>query len=70
VFTSSSVTNACHVFQYVPPGTSSSTTGAGCALPVWSNVSSSNASSRVPKPPGSSTNASDSFTNSSLRVKK
>ena len=62
--------NAFQVCQYVPPGTSSSTIGAGWALPVWTSVSSSNASSSVPKPPGSSTNPSDSFTNVSLRVKK
>ena len=59
-----------HSCQYVPPGTSRSTIGPGCALPVCSSVSSSNASSSVPKPPGSSTNPSDSLMNASFRVKK
>ena len=46
------------------------TTGAGSAFPVWSRVSSSKPSSRVPKPPGMTTYASDSFMSMSLRVKK
>src|SRR3989304_1229630 len=39
-------------------------------LPVCISVSSSNASSSVPKPPGKSANASDSLRNVTLRVKK
>ena len=39
-------------------------------LPVCISVSSSNASSSVPNPPGSSAKASDSFRNVTLRVKK
>src|SRR5579884_856748 len=44
--------------------------GAGSALPVWSRVNSSKASSRVPKPPGRTMKPSDSFISMSLRVKK
>ncbi len=44
--------------------------GTGSALPVCCRVSSSNISSRVPKPPGMQTNPRDSFTSMSLRVKK
>ena len=49
---------------------SSSTTGVGTALPVWSRVSSSKVSSWVPKPPGRHTKADDSLMSISLRVKK
>ena len=39
-------------------------------MPVCTSVSTSKPSSWVPKPPGNRATASDSFTNSSLRVKK
>ena len=41
-----------HPCQYVPPGVSIITTGAGSALPVCNSVSSSKDSSWVPNPPG------------------
>ena len=44
--------------------------GAGVALPVCCNVSSSKVSSWVPKPPGRHTKPLDSFMSISLRVKK
>ncbi len=44
--------------------------GTGSPLPVCVRVSSSNVSSSVPNPPGRHTNARDSFTSISLRVKK
>ena len=47
-----------------------STIGAGSALPVCKRVNSSKHSSRVPKPPGRTAKAADSFINMSLRVKK
>ena len=50
-------TNSSQPASRCRPGTSSRTIGAGGALPVCTSVSSSNASSIVPKPPGSSTNA-------------
>ena len=56
--------------QYGSPGVSRKTIGTGSPLPVWVRVSSSNVSSRVPKPPGRQTNARLSFTSISLRVKK
>ncbi|MNP41493.1 hypothetical protein D3C76_1351990 [compost metagenome] len=56
--------------QKLPPGESSSTTGTSGLLPVWIRVSTSSASSRVPKPPGHSTRASASLTKNSLRMKK
>src|SRR4029450_12273969 len=68
--TSSSRTKASQPFQYVWPGTSSSTSGAGVALPVCMSVSSSSVSSRVPNPPGSDTKPLDSFLSMSLRVEK
>ncbi len=49
---------------------SSSTIGPDWAFPVCTRVSSSKASSNVPNPPGRRTNASASFTNVTLRVKK
>ena len=39
-------------------------------MPVWISVSASKASSWVPKPPGKSAMAWDSFTKTTLRVKK
>jgi hypothetical protein len=52
------------------PGASISTIGWRVLLPVWVSVRSSYASSWVPNPPGKKTKASDSFTNTNLRVKK
>ena len=46
------------------------TMGNRWLLPVCTSVSTSKPSSCVPKPPGNRATASDSFTNSSLRVKK
>ena len=48
----SSVRKRSQVCQYVPPGVSTITTGAGSALPVCRSVRSSKASSCVPRPPG------------------
>src|SRR6516165_8759811 len=53
-----------------PRGRSNSTTGTMRVLPVCIRVSTSNASSIVPKPPGSSAKACASFTKLNLRVKK
>jgi hypothetical protein len=39
------------------------------ALPVWIRVSASKPSSWVPKPPGKSAMACDSYTKTTLRVK-
>ena len=54
-------------FQYLLP---TRTIGKRCTLPVWISVSVSNSSSRVPKPPGNSTNAVAYFTSITLRTKK
>ncbi len=48
----SSCMKRSHACQYVPPGVSTITTGAGSAFPVCRSVRSSKASSCVPKPPG------------------
>jgi hypothetical protein len=48
----------------------SNTSGMGGVRPVWVRVRDSNNSSRVPKPPGSTTTASLSRKKKSLRVKK
>ncbi len=45
-------------------------TGRGSRLPVWTSVSASMASSRVPNPPGRTTTPSASLTKASLRLKK
>ena len=55
-----------------PPQNSvpSSTTGNLVTLPVCTMTSTSNSSSRVPKPPGSPMNACEYFRNIVLRTKK
>jgi len=53
--------------QYELP---TSTIGNLVILPVCTRVSASNSSSIVPKPPGSTTNACEYFTNTVLRTKK
>ena len=59
-----------HSLQKSLPGSSSRTIGCRSLLPVCISVSSSNASSIVPKPPGNSAKPSDSLMNVTLRVKK
>ena len=46
------------------------TSGKRCSLPVCIRVTTSNASSRVPKPPGITTKAEEYFTSITLRTKK
>jgi len=56
--------------QNVPSGVSSSTTGAGDVLPVWSNVNTSKVSSIVPRPPGKMANALEGRVHGHFRVKE
>jgi len=61
---------AAHFRQYGRGPISTMTTGMMVALPVCMSVSSSKASSMVPKPPGKRATPLASFTRKSLRVKK
>ena len=70
IFPSASTVSRSHSIRPDQYSVPTSTTGNEVIFWVWASVSASNVSSRVPRPPGSTMNPCEYFTNIVLRTKK